>query len=51
MGVENISKINWILAYMRIFMVILILILCLYYPDIRRAFGESAIGHISYMMV
>jgi 1,4-dihydroxy-2-naphthoate octaprenyltransferase len=36
---------------MRILMVISILITCICYPDVRIAFGESAIGHISYMMV
>lgn len=47
----TISRINWGLAYMRIFMVVLVLYFCLTNDDISGAFGKSAIGHISYMMV
>ena len=48
---SNISKINWILAYMRILMVIAVLYFCFVNDEIASAFGRSAVGHISYMMV
>ena len=48
---ETISIVSWILAYMRIAMVTSVLIICYLNHDVRDAFGRSAVGHISYMMV
>lgn len=48
---STVSKINWILAYMRIFMVLVVFYFCFTNDEVCGAFGRSAIGHISYMMV
>lgn len=48
---DSIAKISSILAQMRVFVVSGILFICLVNSEIREAFGRSAVGHISYMMV
>jgi hypothetical protein len=48
---ETISTVSWFLAYMRVCMVLGILVICYLHDDVRDAFGRSAVGHVSYMMV
>jgi hypothetical protein len=48
---ETISTVSWFLAYMRVCMVLGILVICYVRDDVRDAFGRSAVGHVSYMMV
>lgn len=46
-----ISKLDWFFAYGRMSIVVIILLLCLFDVNIRQSFGDSAVGHIAYMVV
>ena len=48
---DTIMKVSYILAQMRILVVFGILLICAVNSEVREAFGRSAVGHISYMMV
>lgn len=42
---------QWVLSYLRQLFVIIIIMLCIIYPPIRRGFGLSASGHVAYLLV
>ena len=48
---QNMRRIHWILAYLRISFQIFLLALCISHSTIRGEFAQSAVGHIAYMMV
>ena len=48
---NNLRFINLFLSYLRIFIALLIMIVCIFQKDIRMQFGRSAFGHITYMMI
>jgi hypothetical protein len=44
-------KCNWILSHIRNSIIITIIIICITTPTVSKAFGESAIGHVGYILV
>ena len=48
---DQLQYFNWKLSHVRNILVIFMVILCLIYPNIRKGFGTSAIGHIGYILV
>ena len=48
---STVYRLNWIVAILRIVIVLGLFVGCLYDKTLRCAFGRSAIGHITYMMV
>ena len=46
-----IDRMNWGVALLRIAINLLVLLGCLVDLPLRRSFGRSAVGHVSYMMV
>ena len=47
----TVYRLNWIVAILRIVILLGLFVGCLYDKTLRCAFGRSAIGHITYMMV
>jgi hypothetical protein len=47
---NELYQFNWILSHIRNITITIIIILCITKPGIRKAFGQSAIGHIGYIL-
>lgn len=48
---QQLYRFNWLLSHVRNCIVLYILFQCYHDPELRIGFGESAIGHIAYMLV
>ena len=48
---DQLFRFNWVLSHARNAIVLYIYIRCCMSSDVRRGFGESAIGHVGYMLV
>jgi len=49
MNQDTYVAIQWAISMLRMLAVVTVLALCMMYPEIRRGFGLSAVGHVAYL--